>query len=288
MALDRKTTFSNNKKIFITHCSAKKNTVFKNNKAKVTPDKLYTATPTQRFMNECKDKGVNWAIFSDKYGVWFSNIQHEWYQKNPNKITKAEFNQLVSKFNKSLGQFDEIWFYHNPGRFHRLYKKLLKKTELKNKIKLFTHLNKITEQVKAGRHQDGSETCKWLHEQLESLPVFRYPFDLEMLPKNGVYFFYEEGENSKHGKGINRPRIVRIGTHKENNFRSRISEHFLLNESKMKFTQSNPKPSDRSIFRKNIGMALLNKHNDLDYLKVWEIDFTSGINRANHRILETY
>jgi hypothetical protein len=232
-------------------------------------------------MNECKNKGVNWAIFSDKYGVWFSNIQHEWYEKNPNKITEAEFNQLVSKFNKSLGQFGEIWFYHNPGRFHRLYRKLLKKTELKNKIKLFTHPDEVTEQVKAGRLQDMSKTCKWLHEQLESLPVFRYPFDLEMLPKNGVYFFYEEGENSKHGEGISRPRIVRIGTHKENNFRSRLSEHFLLNESKMKFTQANPKPSDRSIFRKNIGRALLTEQRDLGYSKIWEIDFTSNINRAN-------
>jgi hypothetical protein len=39
----------------------------------------------------------------------------------------------------------------------------------------------------------------------------------------------------------------------------RISGHFLLNESKMNFTQTNPKPLDRSIFRKNIGRALLNK-----------------------------
>jgi hypothetical protein len=117
---------------------------------------------------------------------------------------------------------------------------------------------------------------------LESLPVFAYPFDLKQLPKNGVYFFYEKGENSKHNDGISRPRIVRIGTHKENNFRSRISEHFLLNESRMKFTKKNPKPADRSIFRKNIGRALLNKQRDLDYLKVWEIDFTSNIKRANY------
>jgi hypothetical protein len=127
-----------------------------------------------------------------------------------------------------------------------------------------------------------SETCKWLHEQLEFLPISKYPFDIQLLPKNGVYFFYEEGENSDHGDGTSRPRIVRIGTHKENNFRPRISEHFLLNESKMKFTPTNPKPSDRSIFRKNIGRALLSKQKDLDYLKVWEIDFTSNINRANH------
>ncbi len=153
---------------------------------------------------------------------------------------------------------------------------------MKNKIKLFTHLNEIAKQAKVGKYQDLSESCKWLHEQLEFLPVFKYPFDLKVLPKNGVYFFYEEGENSDHGDGISRPRIVRIGTHKENNFRSRISEHFLLNESKMKFSQTNPKPSDRSIFRKNIGRALLNKQKDFDYLKIWEIDFTSSIKRANH------
>jgi hypothetical protein len=51
----------------------------------------------------------------------------------------------------------------------------------------------------------------------------------------GVYFFYKEGENSDHhSNSISRPRIVRIETHKENNFRSRVSEHFLLNEPKMK------------------------------------------------------
>jgi hypothetical protein len=43
------------------------------------------------------------------------------------------------------------------------------------------------------------------------------PFDSKLLPNNGVYFFYEEGENSDHGSGISRSRIVRIGTHKENN-----------------------------------------------------------------------
>jgi hypothetical protein len=47
-----------------------------------------------------------------------------------------------------------------------------------------------------------SETCKWLHKQLELLPTFKYPFDLKLLPNNGVYFFYEEGENLDHGNGI--------------------------------------------------------------------------------------
>lgn len=134
------------RKIYLTHCSAKKNPVFKDTKAKVTSDKLYTATPIQRFINECKNKGVNWAIFSDKYGIWFSNDLHEWYDKNPNRVTEDEFNQLVRKFDRSLSQFDEIYFYYNPGRFHKLYKRLLKSSELRAKIKLVTHLNEITNQ----------------------------------------------------------------------------------------------------------------------------------------------
>ena len=116
------------------------------NKKRVTPDKLYTATPTQRFMSECKNKEVSWAIFSDKYGIWFSDDLHEWYDKNPNRVTKDEFNQLVHKFDRSLARFDEIYFYHNPGRFHKLYKRLLKNSELRTKVKLFTHLNEITNQ----------------------------------------------------------------------------------------------------------------------------------------------
>jgi hypothetical protein len=55
---------------------------------------------------------------------------------------------------------------------------------------------------------------------------------------------------------------VRIGTHTgENQLRSRLWQHF-VNENK-----------DRSIFRKNIGRALLNKARD-PFLKSWEIDLT--------------
>jgi hypothetical protein len=50
-----------------------------------------------------------------------------------------------------------------------------------------------------------------------------------------------QGESSDHGNGKVRPRIVRIGTHKDNNFRSRISEHFLLNESAINFTDRHQK-----------------------------------------------
>jgi hypothetical protein len=39
------------KRIFLTHCSAKKDESFKENNIQVTPDRLYTVTATQRFIN---------------------------------------------------------------------------------------------------------------------------------------------------------------------------------------------------------------------------------------------
>jgi len=63
-----------------------------------------------------------------------------------------------------------------------------------------------------------------------------------------------------------------------------MSEHFLLNKSKLTFTIANPKPSDRSIFRKNIGIAVLNKNDDY-YLRIWNIDYTSKENRLKMNLM---
>jgi len=127
-----------------------------------------------------------------------------------------------------------------------------------------------------------SELCKWLHEELKQLPFIKFPFEINQLPMNGIYFFYEDGETWGHG-GY-RQRIVRIGTHKDGNFRSRIKEHFLLNESRMNFDANRYAPHERSIFRKNIGRALLNKEND-KYLNTWDIDFTTRASREKYGYL---
>ena len=125
-------------RIYITHCSKKKDDSLKNTGEKVPPDRLYTATPTKRFMQRCKDEGVKWAIFSDKYGVWFPNIKNEWYEKDPGKVTEQEFKNLLNDFDQKLRHFDEIWFYYNPSRFHPLYKRLLQETRLRNKVREFS------------------------------------------------------------------------------------------------------------------------------------------------------
>jgi len=133
-----------NMRIYITHCSAKKDKRLRNSDIEVTPDKLYTSTKTQCFMNECKKKNVKWAIFSDLYGVWFPEEKHKWYEKSPDTVSEQEFKSLLSDFDQRLQHYDEIWFYYNPGRFHPLYKILLKQSKLKDKVHLFTHKIEIT------------------------------------------------------------------------------------------------------------------------------------------------
>ncbi len=103
-----------------------------------------------------------------------------------------------------------------------------------------------------------SKSCYILHQWFNSLHKFRFPFDKKLIPQNGIYILFEDGEFAH-----NTNRIVRIGTHRGNNqLRSRLFEHFIT-ENK-----------DRSIFRKNIGRALLNKDRD-SFLKEWELDLTT-------------
>src|SRR6478672_3330165 len=104
--------------------------------------------------------------------------------------------------------------------------------------------------------------CEELHLWANALPVFSFPFDARVLPLNGIYLLFEKGETA-HGTN----RIVRVGTHTGNDqLRSRLKQHFIV-ENK-----------DRSIFRKNIGRALLNKASD-PYLAEWERDRTSRAGR---------
>lgn len=103
-----------------------------------------------------------------------------------------------------------------------------------------------------------SEVCDSLHRLLHQATRFQFPFDNEAVPENGIYLLYECDENGHQGD-----RIVRIGSHTgDHKLRSRLREHFLV-ENK-----------DRSIFRKNIGRALLCQVNDA-FLEQWQLDLTS-------------
>lgn len=103
-----------------------------------------------------------------------------------------------------------------------------------------------------------SKNCDKLHNWFNTIEKLRFPIDQKKIPFNGVYILFEKGEFDH-----NTNRIVRIGTHTGNNqLRSRLKQHF-IQENK-----------DRSIFRKNIGRALLKRDKDI-FLKHWDLDLTT-------------
>ncbi len=107
--------------------------------------------------------------------------------------------------------------------------------------------------------------CPEVHALVRSLPRYQFPFDPQSLPENGIYLLFERGERAHGGE-----RIVRVGTHRgHGKLRSRLQEHF-LKENK-----------DRSIFRKNLGRAMLAQRND-PFVEQWEWDLTTSEDKRNY------
>lgn len=94
--------------------------------------------------------------------------------------------------------------------------------------------------------------CRDIHEKLNDLPRFDYPFYSEFIPSNGIYIIFERSEFA-HGVD----RVVHIGTHNsQNGLVDRLCEIF---EKENK---------NRSILRKYIGGCILNKLDD-SYVNIW-------------------
>ena len=99
--------------------------------------------------------------------------------------------------------------------------------------------------------------CQFIHNLAGRLDRHAFPFEPEQIPESGVYLLFEAGETAHGGD-----RIVYAGTHTgEQRLRNRLLEHLIPNK-------------DRSIFRKNIGRAILRKKED-PFLDKWEIDLTT-------------
>lgn len=97
--------------------------------------------------------------------------------------------------------------------------------------------------------------CKAVHQFFNQMPRMDYKTIGDIPFTNGIYIMFENGE--KYGEF---DRIVRIGTHTAGDrLKNRLKDHFIS------------KNKDGSIFRKNIGKALLNKTNDA-YLDLWTLD----------------
>ena len=83
------------------------------------------------------------------------------------------------------------------------------------------------------------EACGRIHAAVERLPVCTRPLQVPF--DNGLYFFFETGEESRHGP---KERIVRVGKNTSRSLKQRLDQHF--------GTQKNS-----SVFRKYVGGALI-------------------------------
>ena len=52
-----------------------------------------------------------------------------------------------------------------------------------------------------------SDLCHRLHQLVNGMERFRFPFDESRIPRNGIYILFEAGERAHSGD-----RIVRVGT----------------------------------------------------------------------------
>jgi hypothetical protein len=112
------------KTLYITHYSRDKLEGIRETGQAVTPDRLYASPALIKFVDFCKRTQLNWAIFSDKYGVVFPEEKISWYSKPPDSVTEREFEQLLENFTTRLAGFDEIYFYQRTGETHLVFKEI--------------------------------------------------------------------------------------------------------------------------------------------------------------------
>lgn len=108
---------------------------------------------------------------------------------------------------------------------------------------------------KLEKNEIKAASCHNIHRLINNAREYSWDKIDEIPFSNGVYVIFEKDEHYGDFK-----RITRVGTHRgDGNLKSRLETHFLKEEKNW------------SIFRRNIGRALLNKDKD-PYLKVWDLE----------------
>ena len=203
-------------------------------------------------------------ILSAKHGLLKLDDKITPYDVTLNRMKATEKKEWASKVInqlKSLEDIENTNFIFLAGENYRKY--LIPKIKYYEVPMKGLGIGKQLKYLKDKIHMNNP--CAEIHAIFKKLERFNFPFDDSLIPKNGIYILYEHSE-----LGHKQDRIVRIGTHTgENQLRSRLKQHFIKEKK------------DRSIFRKNIGRALLNKDND-SFIKQWEWDLTTRKNKDKY------
>lgn len=238
-------------KIVLISCASKKLP----HKAKTKAKDLY-ASPLfklcMKYASSLKPDKI--FILSAKYGLLDLGAEIEPYDETLNNMTEKEIKLWADKVLAELRKVADLEKNEIIFLAGEKYRKYL--------IPHVTHYKVPLEGLGIGKQlkflKEKVSVCEELHLLFNSMKRFHFPFNENEIPENGIYILFEEGEKAHKGD-----RIVRIGTHTgKNQLISRLKQHF-LNENK-----------DRSIFRKNIGRAILNRKKD-PFLEKWELDLTT-------------
>ena len=227
---------------------------------------LYVSPYFQKNLQYAKSINPNNIfILSAKYGLLRLEEEVEPYNKTLNKMPIKEVKEwadcVLNQLKKVSDLNNDEFIFLTGEKYRKFLIPHIKNYKIPmSGLRIGEQLQWLKENTK-----NVNKTCQNLHEWCNGLKTHFFPFNKEEIPKNGIYILFENGE---FGHGTKR--IVRIGTHTGNNqLRSRLNQHF-TNENK-----------DRSIFRKNIGRALLSKDKD-PFLKQWDIDLTTKKAKEPH------
>ncbi|MEG0181155.1 MAG: hypothetical protein RR657_04635, partial [Peptostreptococcaceae bacterium] len=135
--------------------------------------------------------------------------------------------------------------------------------KLNENIEVYMKVDLIKEFDSKGVNSDPAYV---LHRLFNNMPRMKWNNVKDLKFDNGIYIMFENGETYQ---GMDR--VVRVGTHRaDGRLVTRLNNHFTSNNA------------DSSIFRKNIGRALLSRDKS-SYQDVWELNTSKSEIRELHK-----
>lgn len=198
-------------------------------------------------------------ILSAKYGLLEEDTSIETYNLNLKELSSKERlewaqNVMVQLQNNSDLELDHFMIL--AGKTY--YENLLPSLPM-NSIPL----EHVLQGDRTNALQELINVCDELHALFNSARRYTSSDIAEIPFANGIYIVFEKNERFKGWE-----RIVRIGTHDaQGRLRERLKDHFVR------------KNKDGSIFRKNVGKAILKQRSD-PFLPMWTLDTSKPENRS--------
>ncbi len=216
--------------------------------------------------NYAKTIGVDAIyILSAKYGLLNEDDMVEPYEKKVDDLSRSEriewANLVKRQLEKEFDMFNVEFViltgksYLNPLLDVNAFNKFTFPLEGMALGERQSFMKKQIKHLEAIESTTPDSKCSILHKLFSEQRYYNYTEIDQIEFNNGIYIIFEKGEQYKEFH-----RVVRVGTHTSpNRLKGRLKNHY-INKNK-----------DGSIFRKNIGKAILNKRND-KYLDKWNID----------------